>query len=241
MANVTLSYRMNQVLAGHGPSNLKVISLSREPLDWLRSGILQDIEGYRSDLADLARRAGHDASEPEGLLLAGLVEVLWRISALIDEKGGAMRTVEEFLRLGGKAMLSADGLGADLIVRRLFFLSLRPLTWFDEHFRPCFGIGLEDFEARDGFWVAARPRADFVILRYEDLAERLTPAMRAIGLHVGKPLMRDNVSRTKAFSDVVQAAFSTPEARALRERLLASDYARFFGYGPREAVPHAAE
>ncbi|MCG6883035.1 MAG: hypothetical protein LJE62_04685 [Silicimonas sp.] len=241
MANVGLTYRMNQVLGGQGKANLKVISLSREPLDWLRSGILQDIDGYRVDLAELAMRAGRDDQDPDAALIGGLEEALSRIGALIDDKGGIENTVAEFHAIGGKAMLAPQGYGAEMIVRRLFFLALRPLTWFEEHFRPCFGIGLDAFEHRDGYWVAARPRADFVIMRYEDLAEVLLPATRAIGLHLSADLMRDNISRTKPFAKAVAAAFSTPAALALRQRLLSSAYARFFRYDAKQATPHAAE
>lgn len=242
LANVELTYRMNRVLAGHGTATLKVISLSREPLDWLRSGILQDIAGYRGDLLEFAARdglAGRDEGETIGL---ALISILAQVTEMIDRKGGMVSTVEEFHALGGKEMLAPLGPGIDLIVRKFFFLALRPHTWFKEHFQPCFGIGLGDFAAERGFWVVHRPRADFVLLRYEDLAKNLAPAFEALGFdHVG-PLLRDNVSQSKTFSGTVDHAFASPEAAALRARMRSSRYAQFFGYGePVAAVDAAAE
>ena len=231
LSNVELTYRMNQVLAGEGAAKLKVISLSREPLDWLRSGILQDIVGYRPDLMDFAKKAGCKSGDEEGLLQFGLIEALRRIGEFIDTKGGIVPVVDEFHDVGGKAMLAPVGHGADLIVRRLFFLALRPLTWFEEHFRPCFGIGLDDFEQVGDIWIARQPRADFAILRYEDLTNGFGQAMSALGIKNPGSLLTDNVSASKPFAGDVNAAFSSEAAAQLRDRLITSGYARSFGYG----------
>ncbi len=240
LANVALTYRMNRVLGGQGAAKLKVISLSREPLDWLRSGILQDITGYRSELTEFANELGFAREDDHATLRAGLVAVLSRLTELIDSLGGADKTVAAFHELGGQQMLAPEHSAIAPIVRRLFFLALRPLTWFEEHFQPCFGISLPDFDAKDRFWVARQPRADFVILRYEDLSEALPRALKAIGIHVDGPLERDNVSRTKPFANDVAAAFASPEADALRMRLLSSDYAMYFGYADTAARPKTA-
>ncbi len=231
MANVDLTYRMNRVLAGEGAAKLKVLSLSREPLDWLRSGILQDIVGYRPDVMEFARKTNSDDLGDDKLLQAGLTKVLERIGDIIDDKGGIGPALDEFHEVGGKAMLAPEGHGADLIVRRLFFLALRPLTWFEEHFRPCFGIGLDDFEQDGSIWITRQPRADFAILRYEDLADGFGQAMSALGLKEPGALLQDNVSASKPFAGEVNGAFASEAASDLRARFQASDYASFFGYG----------
>jgi hypothetical protein len=240
LANVDLTYRMNRVLAGDGPDKLKVISLSREPLEWLRSGVLQDIAGYRSDLLAFAEDEGLAVEDELETLERALNAVLLRIAAILDAKGGIRDTVEEFHNVGGKAMLAPLGPGIPLIVRKLFFLALRPHTWFEEHFRTCFGIGLEDFECTQRIWILRRPRADFVLLRYEDLKERFADVAAALELGPVAALQRDNVSRTKPFARTVGDAFASDAAHALRDRLLLSDYAQFFGYGTRLAQPGAA-
>lgn len=240
LANVELTYRMNRVLAGHGAPKLKVISLSREPLEWLRSGLLQDIGGYRTDLLALAVAEQIDSKDELETLERALEAVLVRIVAIIETKGGIIPTVEEFHRLGGKEMLAPLGADLPLIVRKLFFLALRPHTWFDEHFRPCFGVGLQDFEAEGGLWTLRQPRADFVLLRYEDLKDRLADAVTALDVGPLDTLQRDNVSRTKPFAGTVAAAFASETAQVLRNQLLLSDYSRFFGYGPALAMSGAA-
>ncbi len=227
--NLALTYRVNQVLAGQGTAKLKVISLSREPLDWLRSGILQDIAGYRAELEAFAVASNLAETEGADALRAGLVAVLARINGLLDRLGGARAAVRLYNAVGGKAMLAEEA-PIEPIVRRLFLLALRPLTWFEEHFRPCFGLGLREFECVRGVWVAHAPRADFALLRYEDLSDRLPEALSAIGLDPCGPLLHDNVSRTKPHAQEVSSAFTGPEAEGLRTRLLASDYAECFGY-----------
>ncbi len=241
LTNVELTYRMNRVLAGHGAAKLKVLSLSREPLDWLRSGILQDIAGYRGDLLAYGQAAGVACEDEDESLQAALTSVLAQISDIIDRKGGLAEVVDAFHRSGGKTLLAPFGAGLPAIVRRLFFLALRPHTWFEEHLRPCFGIGLEDFERTDGIWIAREPRADFAILRYEDLDTSLPSAFDALGFgRAVRPLLRDNVSRDKAYSDVVAASFASEEADALRVKLQRSQYAGFFGYGEAAATAEAA-
>lgn len=230
LANVELTYRMNRVLAGDGSDKLKVISLGREPVDWLRSGILQDIVGYRPDILEFAHNLGCDSDEDSVMLRYGLTEILRRISEIIEDMGGISETIDTFHKIGGKAMLPPVGHGVDLIVRRLFFLALRPLTWFDEHFRPCFGFGLDEFDRKDGFWIARQPRADFVLVRFEDITTQFGPAMCALGLDVENKLMTDNISRTKPFASDVNAAFASKAAAELRARMPGSQYCRFFGY-----------
>ncbi|MEM7753785.1 MAG: hypothetical protein AAF230_10245 [Pseudomonadota bacterium] len=240
LTNVDLTYRMNRVLAGHGAHRLKVLSLSREPLDWLRSGLLQDIDGYRSDLLAFAARAGVEGEAEDVVLQQALVLALRQIAELIDELGGMFATTDDFLARGGKAMMAPFGPELEMIVRKLFFLALRPHVWFEEHFRPCFGIGLEDFTSRDGLWVLHQPRADFAILRYEDLDEMIEDAFAALELGPVGPLVRSNVSKSKPLAETVTQAFASDEAEALSDRLVGSRYAAFFGYAQAPAQPGVA-
>lgn len=233
LSNVSLTYRMNQVLSGQGSAKLKVVSLVREPLEWFRSGVLQDIAGYRAELLAFADDCGLAEDDEAANLRAGLTEVLSRVSQLIDDLGGVRQTVLEFHQLGGQAMLADPPRDLAPIVRRLFFLALRPLTWFDEHFTACFGLGLDDFECDRGFWRAHRSRADFLILRYEDIENVLSPALATIGIEENGPLVRDNVSRSKPFADDVSAAFASDAGGALRDRFQSTDYAEFFDYLPK--------
>lgn len=241
LANVELTYKLNRVLSGEGAMKAKIISLSRNPIDWFRSGIQQDIIGYREDLLNLAQPEANDGDEG-ALLQRGLVDALQRIADIIEKKGGVTATVDEFHEIGGKAMLERDGEDAPQIVRRLFFLALRPLTWFEEHFRPCFGLALSDFDRREGFWLASRDRADFALLRYEDIETSLGPAVAALGLPRVGPLLRDNVSKTKPYAADVTKAFASVPAARLGALLRGSDYARFFGYDePSKVAVTAAE
>lgn len=241
MANVELTYRMNRVLRAPEGEKLRVISLCREPLDWLRSGILQDIDGYRDDILRFTSEQECGGENQGERLRNGLAEILRRIAVIFDDLGGAETALKTYHEVGGKQLLPPKGYASDLIVRRLFFLALRPLAWFDEHFRSCFGFGLPEFAEQKGIWVAKRNRGEFVILRYEDIAEKLDAAIDAIGLCLAHPLQRKNVSKTKPFSDEVTSAFQTIAAEKLRSVLHASDYARYFGYAESKGPALAAE
>lgn len=231
VANLDLTYRMNRVLGGEGDARLKVISLSREPLDWLRSGILQDIQGYRSDLLEFASSQAAEQRSDDGRLLSALEAVLSRIVGIIEHKGGFRNIIEEFHAAGGKGILASVDLELPPIVRKMFFLTLRPHTWFEEHFRSCFGFGPEKFVHSGGIWALHEPRADFAILRYEDLQTHVGAVFEVLKLGVEGALVRENVSEMKPGCDVVRAAFATPVAQELRRHLLTSEYSESFGYG----------
>jgi len=232
LSNLRLTHKMNKALAGQMSNRLRVISLTREPLDWLRSGIVQDIEGYRGEIVEFARDAGIEAESERVLLREGLARILRRVADIIAAKGGIEAVLSEFLASGGTHILDDLPKAKPRIVRRIFFLAIRPLVWFDEHFSTCFGVALEEFEEDQWAWRASIENADFMILRYEDLASNLEPAMRKIGIELKGSLKRDNVSRTKPYAEDVLAAFQTKAAEDLHEHLKQSEYARQFRYAP---------
>ncbi|MDJ0638698.1 MAG: hypothetical protein QNJ20_07685 [Paracoccaceae bacterium] len=242
LANVHLTYRANKVLSGQAKGPLRVISLCREPMDWFRSGIVQDIDGYRDDILAYAGSLGLSGDSDQELLQSGLEQILARLTEIIAAKGGIEPALHDFLTKGGASMIDGIEAGQSPIVRRLFFLAIRPLVWFDEHFAKCFDKTLADFVCMGSYWHTEGDRAAFVLLRYEDLTHTLEDALSAIGITLAEPLRQDNVSRSKAFADCVLAAFASDAASDLGHHILGSEYARFFGYAaPAADILHVAE
>lgn len=240
-ANVALTYRMNRIAAGEVAGSLKLISLSRHPLSWLRSGIQQDITGYQEEILAFARRSGQGGQDDAQDIQAGLTEILDDICDLIEEFGGMDRTLTAFLNAGGKQMMADLPHQPAAVTRRFFFLALRPMVWFDEHFRACFGFGLGGFEPQRGFWQATQNGMEFLLLRYEDLQDSLIPALASIGVPLDQPLSHDNVSAAKPFAHAITNAFCAPSAVRLSELMLSSDYSTFFDYAAPELAVAAAE
>lgn len=240
-ANVALTYRMNRIHVEAKGDRLKIISLSRHPLDWLRSCIQQDIVGYAPDLRAYGGKKEDPGNDEGAALQAGLARVLADVAALMDAFGGIAQVTDVFLSQGGKEMMRDHAPVPDQIVRRFFFLALRPLVWFEEHFRACFGFGLDSMIEENGFWHTHQAGLQFLLLRYEDLHKKLMPAMHMIDVPIEGPLERENTSDVKPFAAEITAAFSSPGAMALQAHLLQSGYAKHFGYDIGVPAATAAE
>ncbi|MEO1538185.1 MAG: hypothetical protein AAFR73_10685 [Pseudomonadota bacterium] len=219
MANLDLTHEMKRIQTGRDGRRLTVISLSREPLTWFRSSIQQDITGY----VDAFRALG-GASVREGVEC-----MLSHVGDVIAAQGGVAPVVAHILERGGRSFLDEAGM-EDEFLKSMLLLALRPMTWFEEHFRRCFHFGLESMAATGPFWVKAGNPTGFVMLRYEDIAESFPAAMAAVGVPFKGEVTPANVSRSKPYADEIVAAFQGDAAMRLRELVQEADYARFFRY-----------
>lgn len=229
MTNLELTYKMNSAVSEGAPS-LTVVSLSREPMDWLRSCIQQDVEGYKDDVIAFARTNDATREADREAFTSGLKEILNEIAELIESKGGVETALKVFLDGGASALFEGTHVRGNTIVGRICFLFVRPLIWFEEHFRSCFKFGLEEFSKQSEFWLSQRDGSNFLLLRYEDLTRSLQPALASVGIEFDRALARENVSKDKAYSAEILEAFNSPQAERLKEMTLASNYARFFNY-----------
>ena len=227
--NVELTHKVHRAMNGCDDRRLIVLSLSREPLDWFRSCIQQDILGYKDDLLAYSLRNAQCSDVPS--INRGLIEILNDIVSVLDRFGGAQNAIDK-LEIGSNNAMVQDqeGLESDFL-RRMFLLSLRPLVWFDEHFSRCFKVRLADFECRNEYWKKSVDGASFVVMRYEDLDRGFAKAMLDLKVPIqGDRLLRANVSKDKPHAAEVRMAFSDDVAGRLRGLLLRSNYATHFGY-----------
>lgn len=232
-ANLDLTYRVNRIRDGQDPGDLKIISLSREPMDWLRSCIQQDIEGYREEILAFSERHAPHGEAPT--IVHGLTHILQCVGDFMDSKGGIDKVISAFRGPEKQTFFADDALADAEIVRRTLMLTLRPLLWFEDHFKTCFKLSLCDFARMEQFWLAERKPITFLILRYEDIDRCLVPALTAAKVELTTDLCRANSSQTKPFAAEIQAAFHTTEADTLKAHVLQSDYATFFGYQDQKA------
>ncbi|MEM6385502.1 MAG: hypothetical protein AAF718_04610 [Pseudomonadota bacterium] len=226
MANLELTTELKRVKTGRDGRKLTVISLSREPVSWFRSCIQQDIKGYEDGFTRLGQAA---SPNPEVALQAGVERMLADVSDLLEAQGGAAAVVNEIGARGGKDFLQRVGT-QDEFLKTMLMLSLRPITWFEEHFRKCFGFSLEAIPPMGTFWLKQGHPDSYVILRYEDIASEFAAAMQALGVPMKGKLAEANLSRSKPFAEDIRAAFQSDAANRLRRSLQQTDYARFFGY-----------
>ena len=225
--NLELTYLVNMAVNGSDGQRLIVVSLSREPLDWLRSCVQQDIEGYKDDLLAFS----NERFPGEASIELGLRGVIDCLCGVLSRFGSAQNAIDT---LGIGSSKTACGVRDEIqddFVRKMFLLALRPLVWFDEHFSKCFDVQLCEFSKQGAYWLKETKPSTFVLLRYEDLEDVFPAAMQRVGVPFEeKRLCRANESKNKPFADEIQRAFQGEEAVELRAQLLQSNYAAHFGY-----------
>ncbi len=224
---LTRWYRGNQVAPDR---RLKVITLTRDPVTWYVSQLLQQVghdprrltAWHRDLFGDIA---GDDASSAAGALLR-------QVGRLIVETRPSADLATA--RAGGKALAMAMDPPQPFVADN-FRRALTPLDWFEQEFKPVFDLDLRMLPEFAAQGLARRDLgfADVLVVRFEDLAKHMDAIARFVGL-TSLELPRRNVTAEKPYSDqVLEAARSfaaTELGAAFQRELRRSDYGRACGY-----------
>ncbi len=209
-----------------------LISLSRDPLEWTRSYLVQDMPEFEPLLLRIAALNGCGRADPEGRIAYALGRLIACVAALCDASG----CVTRIAGVTHGELRQRCGIASEeeaRILKRLAMLFVRPHVWFRDELEALLAAPLASFEpiGRHMHRKIESPIRAFV-LRYEDLEDNFASLADHLGLPGLPPLARDNASGAKAHAALVKAAFAaSPEIEAIRRRS-ATDYARFFGYAP---------
>jgi hypothetical protein len=226
MLNIETTRHIEGILAGADERKLVTLSLARDPADWFRSSLLQDMEGYLPDLIAFGGDKGDD--DTEVALERGLTAFLGQVA---DLSRGFENADTFFATLRSDPDLTGNQYaGWSQAQKRILFMMFRPTVWFKQHYAAALRHGLEDMTLRDGVWWREYDAASHAILRYEDL-DTAFPVVCQHAFGQAPALNRQNTSREKPHNAAVARAFATQEAEALRKALRTTSYARFFAYG----------
>lgn len=117
-----------------------------------------------------------------------------------------------------------------------------PLTWYDEHFKPVFGMDVFDtpFDTSKGYQVYRTDRADVLLMRLEDFDRTLPQAIHEFaGLRIDN-IRPANISSQKSYSSAYGAFRKRIDLPlAYVERIYGSRFARHF-YSPAELADFSA-
>lgn len=227
--NTIITRRMNQVLAGRSNGEkLIVISLARDPIEWVRSGVVQDIQGYLPIFQTLCRKNSLNYSTEQDAVMNGLHLVLKSTCDLLEGKGGIdgylTNAVKEPSRFDGTIFKKNPG------TERLFTMILRPADWFEKHFEVALGVRLAEIPRTKDLWALKRDTSDLVICRYEDMSTALTGWLKAEGICNVTEFKRENTSVEKPYSSEVSKLFRGDQGMRLKSLYQNTSYSRHFGY-----------
>ena len=214
---------------------LAFLSLAREPVDWLRSAITQNVSGHLpSFLAALSEDEKRGKTEDDCVFL-GLIRTIGRIASTFELLNGVTYW-EEHLRRSAEieSALACQSRGDFAEFEKIYLIFLRPLNWFACHFRPAMGFDVASMDVmekhifrKDSGW------AKCYVIRYEDLPQSMPRVLADLGIESAWAPPAKNVSETKHRAVLVKRAFATPEADRLRKLVLRdfrSPYVEQFGY-----------
>jgi hypothetical protein len=234
MTNMETTRRINAIKSSADKDeHLSLITLCREPLKWLESCILQDIEGYLPFFRRVSRHFEPDTmahQSDEDFVRFGLNYTIENLVKAFDR----ISNIDDFLYRNRKyndLNLNTKLLFIDNNISMFFNLAMRPNSWFNEHY--CVLTGNSIFDLKDqgsGLYHSAVSWADLFLLRYEDLDTALPRVAETLGLADQFQLVRENISVSKRFFEEVRTCFQTDAANRLGEHMLRSGVQAHFGY-----------
>jgi hypothetical protein len=231
VSNIAISREIEAFRSGLRPgARLSVLALVRDPIEWFRSSLLQDIEWHLPLFRLIHAEHASGAADDEDAITFALPIVCGMLASLLDDVGG----IDLFVAHGN----DYDALLAPLpnaekarLVRNFAAVFIRPFSWFDVHFVRFLKIGLDELAplARSVLKGNLDPGIVYIV-RYEHLEAGLSVVAEDMGLSGPFVLRRENVSAGKEFDEAIRAGFQSVEVERLRLISAASSYARRFQY-----------
>ena len=208
-----------------------VLTVAREPFDWFRSSITQEIEGHIPALTlSLRDRGVAEMSECE-IVVQGLSLLIDRIHLALDTvEGDIDALVPQRRRLLDQVIPFVDTEDFEAF---LFILSrfLQPHVWFKTQFTQEFGIEVSDMHpVGEGLFKAESDKSPIYLARYEQLKEAFCTLVTLEGMAY-EPLSEVNRGDSKLFAVEISDTFKSDAAQRLKERSR-SEITRLLGYSP---------
>jgi len=223
------AYRLYHSQQASANTRSVVLTIAREPFDWFRSSLIQEMDGHFSGLAlSLSDRQGATSSR-ERIVREGLALLIERIHKALDSVDGDI----DALTLAKRRELDQilPFVNTQDFEAVLFLLSrfLTPHWWFRTQFQAEFDIKIAEMEdLGEGLRVSHTPQGAVYLARYEELETAFAKFLVAEGLSP-KRLARKNRGYKKKLSSVISESFETERALELKARSR-SEMTQLLGY-----------
>jgi hypothetical protein len=226
---LTRWYKTNEVSPDR---RLKVLTLTRDPVAWHTSQLLQG-SGHKAHRLIEWHRAFAVEGTASDDIGAAVAELLRQVGRLVVETRPSADVFSA--RERGQALAMAMTPPQPYIAES-FRRALVPLGWFDEQFTPLFGVDIRSLPELAAEGLARRDLgfADLLVLRFEDLGRHLGALAAFAGLGEFTLPPRNvgaNKTHAGAILEAARAFHATELGAAFRHELRQSEYARACGYG----------
>lgn len=171
------------------------LTLARNPLDWFRSAIIQDLPGTFA-LMDSFARKNHKSEDVYRFFLNTILNEILEIINLLDDS-------EKYLKkMPAKMINHLSGINnkyneySSFVVQtiNIFF---RPFFWFEQHYREFTGLNVEIDSEGKYFHIDGKKH--YLVVRYEDFNTIIHYLNEKFNIPVNE-LKKENLSKNKTGS-----------------------------------------
>jgi len=215
------------------PGPVTMLTMAREPFDWFRSAMSQDIAEHLVSLRRMLQVRGLPCGEDSEVVGTGIAFLLERLLCAVQHFGSldAMCEGARYPELR-RNMEHAD---AEDFRAFMFFVNIftRPHLWFQTHFLPVTGVELAQLSpVAEGVDGLSESWGGIYLIRYESLQTGFQAVLDDVGIDRKARLPRKNRGDSKRFAAELEAAFSSEVAMSLGAACHSRD-TRALGYVPR--------
>lgn len=208
-----------------------IISLARNPVEWARSYIVQDMVDFEPQFLRLYYL---NHNEPLPSKEAGVEFALNRIVSTVGrfyEKAGGVLNAEKLSFSDRKDLADTISPEEIRIINRFEEFFRRPHTWFQTFLEPFVGMTLQELnEIEPHIYFNEKDDFSTYVMRYEDLRSHFSKLTALMGYPEVSELSKDNTSESKLHAEVVTKVFSENRSVDIIKYHSQTDYTRFFKY-----------
>ncbi len=230
MKNLDLTRLVLAHLQGRmGDIKLGIVSITREPIDWFRSQIVQQAPAYLEGFATLAGLDDKELLDGASIQTA-LRKIKENFKQTLKQLGPPINLeLSRNYRQVYTPILREQDQNADIFITH-FKHFMRPFLWYPKMVSSVFDIKDEILRLNvEGFQFVKSEWGFLYLFRYEDLSTGFERLIHYLG-NDNIPLSRNNISTDKIFSKEIKQAFKEWESDGELKNLIRSDYTRRFGY-----------
>ena len=208
---------------------LTIISVAREPFDWFRSCISQDIAQHLASFRATLQQKNITHTDDADVLEQGMTLLFRRLLQAIEYFGsvdalcqGKRYTLHKHINIP-----DPNDFKNFMFLLNIF---LRPHTWFNSHLEKEMNCEIRTMAPLGSTALCHRQSwGNIYLLRYESLSEGFQLVLDDLEYSKEISLPHSNVSKHKPFSAELDAIFSLPEALELQVLCHSKD-TKYLGY-----------
>ena len=205
-----------------------ILSIAREPFDWFRSSLIQEIEGHLPYLKLSVELNNLDCKNDADVVLRGVTLFMERLDLTLN----AAPTLDQLTVQVRRGLRDSIHFANDDDFEGYLFLLgrfLMPHFWFKTQFPTAMGISLNDMESiGEGLFGSSTSKGPVYLMKFEQMNDAFSLLLKLEDLGEVK-LTRENESQSKPFAEEIRRVLLSNLGESIRKRAV-SETSMLLGY-----------